>query len=468
MKKVCYTVFGDDMKLKTINFERQKGKALYIQIYEKLRSDILCGYLVKGDQLPSIRKCVALMKVSKTSVERAYEKLLEEGYITAQPQKGFFVDVEAENVRLRQAVLHQPVSSHDERIRFDFRSQTMDVTSFDLALWKKYLKEVLDGHEEIATYGEARGEMRLRQALQMYAYTVRGVLCTSEQLIIGSSFQSLLYVLCGLMDKPIVIGMEESGFPQAETVFSDYALSIRMCKSDDDGICIQQLMESDVSVLYVNSASTGRNHQPIGKKKRKELLAWAQQKHAFIIEDDHNGELRYHSRMSPAMQGFDNGGHVIYIGSFSKILLPSLRISYMVLPQPLQKRYDARLKSYSPTSSKIEQLALARYIADGHLERHVRRLRRHYEQKSNHMRQVLEVHFPQADIVLEEAALQFLLRFPYEVDMEKLIQQAKQHGILLQSNAQKELVLSFAAIKMEEMQEAVQLLKTILPACIHD
>ena len=131
-----------------------------------------------------------------------------------------------------------------------------------------------------------------------------------------------------------------------------------------------------------------------------------------IIEDDHNGELRYHTRMTPAMQGFDTGGHVVYIGSFSKILLPSLRISYMVIPQALQHRYDQRANSYSPTSSKIEQLALARYIADGHLERHVRRLRRHYEQKSSHMRTLLEQWFPQADILLEEAALQFILRFP--------------------------------------------------------
>lgn len=184
----------------------------------------------------------------------------------------------------------------------------------------------------------------------------------------------------------------------------------------------------------------------------------------MIIEDDHNGELRYHTRMTPAMQGFDTGGHVVYIGSFSKILLPSLRISYMVIPQALQYRYDQRANSYSPTSSKIEQLALARYIADGHLERHVRRLRRHYEQKSSHMRTLLEHWFPQADILLEEAALQFLLRFPYLLPLESVIQEARKHSMMLQRNAQGELVLSFAAIKMEDMEEAVRLLHSLLEA----
>lgn len=452
------------MKLKTINFERTTGKALYLQIYEKLRSDILSGYLVKGDQLPSIRKCEALMKVSKTSIERAYEKLLEEGYILSVPQKGFFVDVEPENVQLRKAVLAQGAALQDEKIRYDFRSQTMDVSSFDLTLWKKYLKEVLDGHYEIATYGEARGELRLRMALQKYAYTVRGVLCTSNQLLIGSSFQSLLYVLCGLLDKPVVIGLEESGFPQAEAVFHDYAFPVRRLSREADGICKQELLASDVNLLYVNSASAGYNHQPLDKKKRRELLAWAAQRNAMIIEDDHNGELRYHTRMTPAMQGFDTGGHVVYIGSFSKILLPSLRISYMVIPQALQHRYDQRANSYSPTSSKIEQLALARYIADGHLERHVRRLRRHYEQKSSHMRTLLEQWFPQADILLEEAALQFILRFPYLLPLESLIQEARKHSMMLQRNAQGELVLSFAAIKMEDMEEAVRLLHSLLEA----
>lgn len=454
------------MKLKTINFERVKGKALYVQIYEKLRSDIVSGYLVKGDQLPSIRKCEVLMKVSKTSIERAYEKLQEEGYIISLPQKGFFVDVEPENIRLRKAVTAQESKLYDEKIRYDFRSQTMDVSSFDLALWKKYLKEVLDGRYEIATYGEAQGEARLRVALQKYAYTVRGVLCTSDQLLIGSSFQSLLYILCGLLDKPLVIGMEESGFQQAETVFTDYAFPIRRLHSEADGICMQELAASDVTLLYVNSASTGRNHQPISKKKRKELLAWAAHNKAMIIEDDHNGELRYHTRMTPAMQGFDTGGHVVYIGSFSKILLPSLRVSYMVLPPALHQRYQQRLNSYSPTSSKIEQLALARYIADGHLERHVRRLRRHYEQKSNHMRELLQHWFPQADILLEEAALQFIVRFSKPLPLDTIISQAREYRMRLQTNTQGELVLSFAAIKMEDMEEAVKLLhELVVSAC---
>lgn len=463
---MCYTECGDVMKMDTINFEKQKGKPLYRQIYEKLKDDILNGYLVKGDSLPSIRKCVAMMKVSKTSVERAYELLLEEGFLVAVPQKGYFVDVESENVRFRKQLLETREREEQLHIRYDFRSQSMDVSSFDLTLWKKYLKEVLAGHEEIATYGDPQGERSLRLALQKYAYTMRGVLCTPEQILIGSSFQSLLYILCGLIRKQAVIGMEESGFRQAETVFADYGFVVKKLPSDEEGIDVASLYEQHVDIVYINSASQGRNHQPINKQKRKALVTWAKASQGYIIEDDHNGELRYQSKLTPAMQGFDDGGHVIYIGSFSKILLPSLRISYMVLPDMLKECYQLRKSAYAPTSSKIEQLALAQYIADGHLVRHVRRLRRHYEQKSTIMRSLLEASFPQADILLEEAALQFVLRFPAPVKVDTLIQAALQQGIILTQNTGKELVLSFAAIKLEDMETAIAMLRQCWKTCL--
>lgn len=444
------------MKVKTINFERQKGSPLYKQIYLKLQGDILSGYLRKGDQLPSIRKCESMMKVSKTSVERAYEQLLEEGYICSIPQKGYFVDVDAESASLRKAVLQQPIALEKKTIRYDFRSQTMDSASFDIALWKKYLKEVLDGHEEISTYGDAQGEQALRVALSKYAYSIRGVLCSSDQILIGSSFQSLLYVICGLFSKPCVIGMEESGFSHAETVFADYRFPVRKLSSNASGILMKELYESDVNVLYINSGSHGSNHQPLSRLKREELLQWAQDKNAYIIEDDHNGELRYRSKVTPAMQGFDMGKHVIYIGSFSKLLLPSLRISYLVFTKDLLPLFEQRRDSYSPTSSKIEQLALAHYIADGHLERHVRRLRKRYEVKSNLMRECIQDIFPDVECILEEASLQFILRFPASFSVETAIDKAKKHHILIQKNTGGDIVLSFAAIPQQELRKALE------------
>lgn len=454
-----------EMKVKTIDFERVEGEPLYKQLYKKIRQDIIFGYLRKGDQLPSIRKCEQMLKLSKTSIEHAYQQLVEEGFLIAIPQKGYFIDVDKEHAMLRKQMLFQSRDKLTKEIRFDFRSQSVDRDRFDIALWKKYLKRILDGNE-ISTYGDAQGEKTLRIALQKYAYSVRGVLCDSEQMLVGSSFQSLLYILCGLLHTSCVIGMEESGFAQAETVFRDYHLTLRKLPSDENGICMRHLYDSDVRVLYINNGSHGSNHQPLCKTKREALLTWARRKNAYIIEDDHNGELRYHTKLTPAMQGFDMGKHVFYIGSFSKILLPSLRISYLVFTKAFQKHFAKRKDTYSPTSSKIEQLALAHYIADGHMERHVKRLRKRYERKSSYMERLLHVYFPQANCLLEEAALQFILRFPQVQHMDRFIELAKHNQILVQKTSNHELVLSFAAIKEEFMESALQELQMLWESCV--
>lgn len=446
------------MKIKTLSFERKEGIPLNIQIYQKIKDDIIHGYIKKGDQLPSIRKCEELMRVSKTSVEHAYERLLDEGFIITKPKVGFFVDVDDEQARLRNAVYEHSTIVEQRDIRYDFRAQTVDVESFDIALWKKYLKSVLDHHSEIATYGDSQGEYQLRLALQKYAYSMRGVLCTREQIVVGASFQSLLYMLCGLFEKDIVVGMTEDGFQQAETVFHDFGYNIRKFPVKKHGISIKALYESDVNLLYIHSGSYGSDHQMITRERATALMQWATSTGSYIIEDDHNGELRYQSRPSVAMQGYDHDHRILYIGSFSKLLLPSLRISYMVLPKPYQEKFITRKDAYAPTSSKIEQLALAYYIMDGHLERHVRRLRKRYEQKSELLLKTLKHYFPEATFWLEEIGLQVIVHFSKNIDVVRCIAIANEHDILIQLNKNDDMALSFASIDEREMEQAVKTL----------
>lgn len=450
------------MEMQTSTFERQKGMALYKQIYLKLRKDIMQGYLKKGDRLPSIRSCEQLFKVSKTSVERAYQLLLDEGYISSRPQAGYYVDVDEEHVRMRLSLLQNVQRNPAYRIRYDFRSQSMDHDAFDMTLWKKYLKEVLELHQVITTYGDAQGEVSLREALQKYAYSMRGVLCDVDAILIGASFQSLLFLLCGLLDKQMIVGMEKSGFSQAEEVFKSYGFPIVYLSLEEDGISIAELRKHHVQVLYINAGSLGKNHQPLSKKKKEELLRWAKQANAFIIEDDHNGELRYATKVTSAMQGFDMGERIFYIGSFSRLLLPSLRISYLVMTQDIKQRYISRKDNYAPTSSKIEQLALARYITDGHLERHIRRLKKRYEKKSQHMLDLLHTYLPEASCILEEASLQYVLRFPYELNYAEILVEGEKKGIAFNINSCQELVISFAAIAEKDMDEGIYRLRQLL------
>ena len=399
------------MNIQNISFEKKKGKYVYLQIYDKIKEDILHGYLKKGDKLPSIRQCEQMWKVSRTSIEKAYIRLIDEGYVYALEHKGFYVDVEKESVAFRKQLMQETLSKKQQNILFDLQTGTIDVELFDKVLWKKYLKEVLQNKELISTYGDAQGEYTLRLALQKYAYSMRGVLCDIKQILIGSSFQSLLYIICGMLPKNSVIAMESNSFIQAKRVFQDFGFTIKYISKTEDGYNMDELYRYDITLLYVHSGAFTSTYKPISKDKEIELLHWAEKTNSYILEDDHNGELRYRSRIQPSMQGMDVGKHVFYIGSFSRILPPAFRISYLVLPLPYLKEYEKRKKSYAPTASKIEQMALAQYIIDGHLEKHVKRLSKQYGKRCREMEDVLKEIFPNTSVWLEEAA--------YNLDFKK-------------------------------------------------
>ncbi len=456
---MCYTIHGDLMYIKTINFTPDTNSPLYIQLSSKIEHDIAHHYLIKGDRLPSVRQLAAALNISRTTVEAAYARLCETGYVHASAKRGFFVAIDAQKAKWRESILSPRSAEETLPVRYDFSSDSVDPLCFDVSLWKRYIKEILENTHTIYSYGDIQGEPELRHALQRYAYTMRGVLCRSEQIIVGSSFQSLLYQLCGMLDKPQIIAMEAPGFDKAEQVFRDYGFSIMHIPRQPHGISLEKLKQHSITALYVHSAAIGEDKKPLDNEQRSALLAWAEKYHVMIIEDDHNGELRYASRSIPAMQGISYHRQVVYIGSFSKLLLPSLRIGYMVLNEELQRRYEKQ--NYSPSSSKIEQLALAHYISDGHLERQIRRSKKRYEQKSKQLMQLCMNIFPQWTLMLEEAALRIQMHAPTPYDNEQLLKQCMRYGIRLQKNKNGDLLLSFTSIDTADMEDALYIIRSV-------
>ena len=407
--------------------------------------------------MPSIRTCQTLFGVSKTTVEHAYLKLCDEGYICSKPQSGYYVDVDHKHLTMRRYLLQQH-HIKENPIVYDFRSQSFDETVFDMKIWKKYLKDVMDDHDHIITYGDPQGELSLRKSLQRYAYNMRGVMSQVENIIVGASFQTLLYILCGLFPKDSVIGVEKGSLNHARQVFLDYHFQVVDLKK---GFCIDELNAKGIQFLYVYTGSYGNNHQPMSVKKKMELLEWARQSQTYIIEDDHNGEVRYVSDVSYAMQSKEED-LVIYMGSFSRLVLPSFRMSYVVLPSTLASLFHERLDCYSPTSSQIEQLAFARYITDGHLQRHTKKLTKLYRLKNKQMEHLLYQYFPEAKFTLEEANLQYTLDFGESYDLYQTKKDLREQGIYIHVLSSSQMVLSFAAIALDEMENAMMKVSQIL------
>ncbi|MCY1714132.1 PLP-dependent aminotransferase family protein [Caproiciproducens galactitolivorans] len=438
---------------------------LYQQLYLTIQSAIKAGHLKKGDRLPSIRKLAEDLKLSCTTVETAYQQLSVEGYIQSRPQRGYFVLTSARDEAAgRKPVQISPHPSSRIEIRYNFGSDSVDSENIDIKVWRRHIREVLNRQEVIAAYGEHQGERALREALSAYSYGVRGVVAAPEQIVIGAGTQPLLSILCGLLsDTDRRVAMEEPGFLQAEQIFSDCGLTVLHLPCDENGIRMDALKESGVRLLFVSPSNRIQTGMSLPMSRRYELLSWAQETGAILIEDDYNGELRYNARPIPAMQGM-GGEQIVYIGSFSKLLLPSVRIGYMALPPKLLERYRARANRYNQTASKIEQLALSSYVKSGQMERQLRRLRKLYAAKSTRLIKALKNAFgSRMEILLEETLLSVILTVKSENTAEELCDLAAKQGVAIRpvkdSNPPK-VMLGFAGIPLSDIESAVGCLKS--------
>ncbi len=446
-------MFYDNMKLK------RNGKVpLYQQLYDQIKQATANGALRPGQKLPSIRVLCEDLSLSRTTVEAAYQQLCVEGYLKAKPQSGYYVLAAGGQKPVKPPILSDTPSA--PFYRYNFGAESVDSDCADLKAWRRHIRDHLNRQEVLIRYGEHQGELPLREALRDYTYEARGVICNTEQIVIGAGTQPLLYLLCGLLQGKVgAVSMESPGFLQAEQVFSDCGIGVIKLSADKNGPKISDLYESSVRLLYVTPSSRPQSGEPIPLLRRQELLQWAKETDGLIIEDDYNGELRYRARPIGAMQGMGNGGKVIYLGSFSKLLLPSVRISYMVLPSALLPTYLERVGRYNQTASRIEQLALSDYIKSGQMQRHLRRLRNVYAQKSELLQQSLKTQFEDfVDISLQEIPLYAVIRLKNAPSVPRLVELAAAESVRVLPGQNGTILLSFAGIPQEEIVPAVKAL----------
>ena len=443
--------------------DRNSPEPLYRQLYLCIRDAVENGHLKKGEKLPSVRKLSEDLSLSCTTVESAYQQLCVEGYVKAEPHRGYFALAAQRSSFGRRAPTPTAPRPEGTPVRYNFGSDCVDENSMDLTIWRRNVRNALNRRGALASYGEHQGESVLREALSAYSFGARGVIATPEQIVIGAGTQPLLSLLCGLAaPERRTVAMEEPGFPQAEQIFADCGFSVLRLPCDGDGIRMDALVQSGASLVYLSPSNRLETGAPIPMSRRLELLNWTAASGGTIIEDDYNGELRYRARPVPAMQGIAEGKSVVYLGSFSKLLLPGVRIGYMALPQELLTRYLPRAAHYNQTASKVEQLALAEYIGSGQMERHLRRLRKLYGEKSGELLRALHSEFgAQAGILLQETTLTVILTPAGGFRTEELLKVARAGGVRVQEAPGGKLRLGFAGIPLEEIAPAVHCLKTV-------
>lgn len=453
---------------------------LYQQIEEYLKQEIQEGRLVAGMRLPSSRALSANLLVSRSTIETAYDQLVAEGYIEPVAYKGYYV-CEIEGIYFQKAEYTKQNNPEKTEIkqrrklqkyRYDFALNGIAPESFPTHTWKQLAKQVLsDSTEEIFAQGNPYGEDSFREAIAEYLYHARGVKCEKSQILVGAGNDYLLMVLATLFECNKKVAMENPTYLSAWYDLKHTGCSVCTVKSDEMGICIEELEKTGADVVYVMPS-----HQfPMGTvmplKRRMELLRWADENQTYIIEDDYDSEFRYKGKPIPALQGFDKNERVIYIGTFSKSIAPSIRISYMALPKKLMRYYQSRYP-FAVTISKVDQKIVELFLRNGHYERHLNRMRRLYKSKHDWiLRWVKEEMSEICSCFGEHAGIHLLLRFHNGISEDEAVERAKSAGIRVyglseffvqeKKETEEVVLIGYATLTEEEIKEALQILSRI-------
>ena len=431
----------------------------YLQVYDYYKDLIVTGRLMPGTKMPSIRRGAVQLGLSRTTIETAYLCLAADGYIISRPQSGYYVtDRTATNVYHQSAPNAEANTTQEPKILYNFTSNNVDADSFDFNLWRRYIKSTLRQDGRMLTYGEPQGEYELREVVCRYVANKRNAVCRPENIVIGAGSQALLNILCPLIRARQTVCFHDTRFAQGMVIFEDYGFDVEKDKEN-------------ASVLYMTPSHMTSLGDVMSVEKRLALLKECAVHDRLIIEDDYDNEFRYFSKPIPCLQGLAGGENVVYLSTFSKLLLPSIRLSFMILPDSLLPLYEQKKALYNQTASKSEQLALCQFLRDGHLDSQIRKLKRLYAGKAKTLSTLLEVAFgTRAQVYMGESVFLVHLKINCSLSSDELCDRAAADGIMVfpihktgkKSEGYAHIALSCCEVPAEKFPDAVDRLRRVL------
>ncbi len=487
-----------------IAVHRKGEKPLHRQIYDAYRAMILERRLQPGQQIPSSRALADQLGISRIPVLGAYAQLLAEGYIESRSGAGTFVTsslsdqllgtrptVAATSPPVAASVVNDPASDAISRVS---RLLPVEGTSWFLGSGAFSVGQIAYDHfpfrvwSDLVTYHARRvrassmnysdpmGSLEFREVIAAYLRTARAVHCEASQIMVVNGSQHALDLSARvLLDPETPAWIEEPGY-----VFLRHALTLSGCRLvpvpvDSEGLDVAAGVKlcRNARVAYV----TPSHQYPLGATmsaaRRLQLLEWAHSVGAWIVEDDYDSEYRYESMPVASMQGLDQGSRVIYIGTFSKVLFPTLRLGYMVIPPTLVDRFLTVRQTNDLCPSHLYQAALADFISAGHFTRHIRKTRQLYAERRNALAHALgkefgsEMERSEMQILGAEAGMHLVVTLPPGLSDQKISARAAQEGLWLWPlsaayagpNVRQGFILGFGGTKADDMLPQVRRLR---------
>ena len=481
-----------------LNIADDASQPAYRRVAEAIREGIVTGRFRPGEKLPPTRTLAANLSMARNTVLEAYEQLVAEGYLAGRHGSGTYVAADlpdrafhaprasqhaahqsAPPVRLSrfaQRILAGEVPGHvardDGASEYDFRYGLPAFGEFPIDAWRALTKRVLDyPPKELMGYGPTEGLPSLREALARYLQRSRGVRCDASQvLVVNGSQQALDIAARVLFDPGDEVVIEEPCYQGARAAFAANGATIVPVRCDAEGIMVAELPEA-AKVAYVTPSHQFPSGAVMSASRRFELLAWAERSGAVVIEDDYDSEFRYVGRPLAALQGMDSAGRVIYTGTLSKVLLPALRLGYVVAPPALQPAITGAKWLTDRHVALLYQAVLALFIDEGHFERHLRRMRKIYERRREALIAAFARHFgARAVITGAESGMHVLVHIADVRDTDTFEREARQQGVgvysarpyySLQPPRGATFLMGYSSIDEKEIDEGVRRLASI-------
>lgn len=468
----------------TTRIDRTLATTLRRQVYEQWRRGILTGRFRAGERVPSTRELAASLGVSRGTISQAWDQLIAEGYLETIQGSGTFVCRELPDRLVITRHARRAESASDVTVTLSRygtglteewrRTSTADAVirfspgipdrdHFPFQLWRRLIgRHLRNPKPAIFDYAERSvGEERLRSEIANYVTRLRAVHCSPDQIIVVSGSQQSLD-LCGrlLLEPGEDVVIENPGYLGARRVFFAQGARLRPLGIDAHGLVVRGLPKK-ARLVYVTPSHQHPTGVALSLARRLELIEWAKSCEAVIIEDDYCSEYRYSGPPLPSLQGLANGAAVIYLGTFSKVMFPGLRIGY-VIPPPSLVPFFGRAKWLADTQTPVlEQAALADFLAEGHMERHIRRMRRLYGLRREALLDSLKKHFgSRAQVLGDAAGMHAMVRFEDTRIMQRAIRNKVElvsaDSYYLTQPPGNEFIVGFSALPERAIQEGVR------------
>ncbi|MGG0657658.1 PLP-dependent aminotransferase family protein [Rummeliibacillus pycnus] len=439
----------------------------YIQIYEQIKKAIVTMNLSSHSKLPSKRTLAESLGVSVHTVKEAYEQLDAEGFIYSKERSGYFVA--PFEFEWQQSNNTKPPSTSIEtnfsKIDIDFHNGHIDTASFPFSSWRKLYNKHFQPENLINN--TSQGEPSLRYEIANYVHRSRGVQCDPSQVFIYGGIQHQLQAICHFFGPTISAGIEEPGFKRARAIFTQNCLHTHHIAVDELGVTVPA---KKINLLYTTPAHQFPLGMVMSAERRASLLKWALTENAYIIEDDYDSEYRFKGLPIPSLAKMDQLQRVIYFGTFSKTLIPTIRISYMILPITLVDAFSIFYKEQKTVVSKIDQLVLADFISQGLYDKHIAKMRTLYRKKQQAIISSIETHLSKKfQIIGEKSGLHIVLKLPNYLREDEAIEKASSVGVQIypistsyhHPSNQPMVMIGYGGLSFEQIEKGILRLKKI-------